>query len=112
MAIKKTNRKPDPVDVHVGKRIRMRRSFLKMSQEKLAEAVNLTFQQIQKYENGVNRVSASRLHQFSKILEVPVQYFFPEYTEKRKEAVGMSDTGQEDFVTDKLLIVTPLGTEL
>ena len=78
-----SERKPHAIDVHVGKRIRMRRCLLNISQEKLAEAVNLTFQQIQKYERGTNRVSASRLFQFARILDVPVNYFYQEYTEGR-----------------------------
>lgn len=68
--------KPDPVDVHVGSRIRMRRLFLGMNQETLAKALGLTFQQIQKYEGGANRVSASRLSATAEILGVPVSYFF------------------------------------
>lgn len=67
---------PNPIDTHVGSRIRMRRMMLKMSQEKLGDAVVLTFQQIQKYEKGTNRVGASRLQQFANILQVPVSFFF------------------------------------
>lgn len=67
---------PDPVDIHVGSRVRMRRLFLGMNQETLAEALGLTFQQVQKYEGGANRVSASRLSAMAEILGVPVQYFF------------------------------------
>src|SRR5208282_2432309 len=69
-------RKPNPVDVHVGTRVRYRRMIIGMSQEKLGEKMNLTFQQIQKYEKGTNRIGASRLFQLSKILEVPIGYFF------------------------------------
>jgi len=64
-----------PVDVHVGMRVRQRRTLLGMSQEKLGEAVGLTFQQIQKYERGANRIGSSRLYEFSKVLDVPVSYF-------------------------------------
>jgi transcriptional regulator with XRE-family HTH domain len=67
-----------PVDVHVGTRVRQRRTLLGMSQEKLGEAVGLTFQQIQKYERGANRIGSSRLYEFSKVLDVPVSYFFEE----------------------------------
>ncbi len=70
---------PRPVDVHVGQRLRMRRTLLGMSQTKLGQAVGVTFQQIQKYERGANRVGASRLYQFSQVLEVPVSYFFDEF---------------------------------
>jgi len=70
--------KPDPVDIHVGNRVRQRRTLMGMSQEKLGIALGLTFQQVQKYERGANRMGASRLHQISKILDVPVEYFFDE----------------------------------
>ncbi|KKJ77177.1 transcriptional regulator [Kiloniella litopenaei] len=68
--------KPNPVDVHVGSRVRLRRTLLGMSQEKLGEAIGLTFQQVQKYERGANRVGASRLYDLARVLEVPVGYFF------------------------------------
>src|SRR3954470_24288824 len=67
-----------PVDVHVGARMRQRRTLLGMSQEKLGTAVGLTFQQIQKYERGANRISSSRLYEFARVLDVPVSYFFDE----------------------------------
>jgi len=67
---------PDPVDVHVGNRIRARRLFLGMNQESLANALGLTFQQVQKYEGGANRVSASRLSQIAEVLGVAISYFF------------------------------------
>jgi len=67
---------PNPVDRHVGARVRMRRMMLSMSQEKLGEALGLTFQQVQKYEKGTNRIGASRLQQISGILQVPVSFFF------------------------------------
>ncbi len=67
---------PNPIDKHVGSRVRMRRVLLGMSQEKLGEALNLTFQQVQKYEKGTNRIGASRLQQISKSLNVPPAYFF------------------------------------
>ena len=69
---------PNPVDVHVGNRMRQRRTLLGMSQEKLGEALGLTFQQVQKYERGMNRVSASRLFDLSRVLDVPIAYFFEE----------------------------------
>src|ERR1700761_2477047 len=69
---------PSPVDLHVGARVRLRRTLLGMSQEKLGNAVGLTFQQIQKYERGANRIGASRLFDMSRVLDVPVQFFFEE----------------------------------
>src|SRR6187431_2197672 len=67
---------PNPTDKHVGARVRMRRMMLAMSQEKLGDALGLTFQQVQKYEKGTNRIGASRLQQISHILQVPVAFFF------------------------------------
>ena len=72
-AVKKV---PNPIDKHVGSRVRMRRMMLGMSQEKLGDALDLTFQQVQKYEKGTNRIGASRLQQMSQILQVPVSFFF------------------------------------
>jgi len=69
-------KKPNPIDIHVGSRIRLRRTMLGMSQEKLGESLGITFQQIQKYEKGTNRVGASRLQQISEILQVPVSFLF------------------------------------
>jgi transcriptional regulator with XRE-family HTH domain len=68
--------KPNPVDVHVGARVRLRRTLLGMSQEKLGDAIGLTFQQVQKYERGANRIGASRLYHLSQVLDVPVAFFF------------------------------------
>ena len=65
---------PNPIDVHVGHRIRLRRTLLGLSQEKLASLLGLTFQQVQKYERGMNRVGASRLWDISKVLEVPINF--------------------------------------
>ena len=67
---------PNPTDQHVGARVRMRRIMLAMSQEKLGAALNLTFQQVQKYEKGTNRIGAGRLQQLSHVLQVPVEFFF------------------------------------
>jgi transcriptional regulator with XRE-family HTH domain len=67
---------PDPVDIHVGARVRTRRLLIGMNQETLARALGLTFQQVQKYEGGANRISASRLSQIAEVLGVPIAYFF------------------------------------
>ena len=69
-------KKPNPIDVHVGSRVRLRRNMLGMSQEKLGEALGITFQQIQKYEKGANRVGASRLQAIATVMNVPVSFFF------------------------------------
>src|SRR4051812_31518125 len=68
--------RPSPIDVHVGSRIRLRRTLLGLSQEKLGDALGLTFQQVQKYERGVNRIGASRLFDLSRVLDVPIGFFF------------------------------------
>src|SRR5271157_4494031 len=77
--------RPSPIDVHVGSRIRLRRTLLGMSQERLGEALGLTFQQVQKYERGVNRVGASRLFDLSRVLDVPISFFFDDMPEGMSE---------------------------
>jgi transcriptional regulator with XRE-family HTH domain len=67
---------PGPVDVHVGARVRMRRTLLGLNQTKLGENLGVSFHQVQKYENGTNRISASRLHDLSRVLDVPIEHFF------------------------------------
>jgi transcriptional regulator with XRE-family HTH domain len=92
-------KKPNPIDIHVGSRIRLRRNILGMSQEKLGESLGITFQQIQKYEKGTNRVGASRLQAISQILEVPPAFFFenaPGGTD------GMMEESQTTYVVDFL----------
>jgi DNA-binding XRE family transcriptional regulator len=99
--------KPNPIDIHVGSRVRLRRTLLGFSQEKLADAIGLTFQQVQKYERGANRIGASRLFELSRVLDVPVSFFFddmsPEVSGRRApHAGGMSDSGQAPFEADAL----------
>jgi len=72
----KNARRPNPMDIHVGSRVRLRRMLLGMSQEKLGDHLGLTFQQVQKYEKGINRIGASRLFDLSKTLGVPISYFY------------------------------------
>ena len=102
---RKTKGTPDGVDRHVGQRLRVRRSLLGMSQEKLADSIGLTFQQIQKYERGLNRISAGRLFQFSKILEVPIGYFYDQYIpqDSAKAKQGLSDNKQASFLSSDTL---------
>jgi len=97
-------KKPNPVDAHVGSRVRLRRMLLGMSQERLGESMGLTFQQVQKYEKGVNRIGASRLFQISKILDVPVQFFFEEapYTGDGNAARGIAEPDSEAFILEFL----------
>src|ERR1700688_2265482 len=95
--------KPTPIDVQVGSRVRLRRNMLGLSQEKLGTAIGLTFQQVQKYERGANRIGASRLHELSRILDVPVQFFFDSTDPVRAPAVaGFAESAQEEFDSDPL----------
>ena len=98
-----TKSSPDPVDIHVGARVRLRRTLLGMSQEKLGKALGLTFQQVQKYERGANRIGSSRLFQLSRILDVPVSFFFDEMLpETTRKAEGMAEDNNQVFEVDKL----------
>lgn len=92
---------PHPVDVHVGKRLRLRRTILGMSQEALGKIIGVTFQQIQKYERGVNRMGSSRLFEFAKAISVPVSYFFEGYEEQGK-VLGMAEGGAPDFEHERM----------
>ena len=99
-----TKKAPNPIDKHVGSRVRMRRMMLSMSQEKLGDSLGLTFQQVQKYEKGTNRIGASRLQQIANILEVPVSFFFegaPEFGVPAP-ATGMNESPSPAYVSDFL----------
>jgi len=94
---------PDPIDIHVGSRVRMRRTLLGMSQEKLGNALGLTFQQIQKYERGANRIGSSRLFKLSQILDVPVNFFFDDMADASgKRSKGFAEGGPKHFEADQL----------
>jgi transcriptional regulator with XRE-family HTH domain len=101
-------RTPNPVDLHVGGRIRMRRRILGVSQERLAEALGLTFQQVQKYERGANRVSASKLYEIARTLQAPITYFFEGLPDPI--ASGQDDANSEQAMHDFLM--TAEGLEL
>ena len=90
----------NPIDGHVGSRVRMRRLMLKMSQSDLADVLGLTFQQVQKYEKGTNRIGASRLQQISQILQVPVPFFFDRAPGQSGAAVEIADS--DSYVNDFL----------
>ncbi|MCG6114270.1 MAG: helix-turn-helix domain-containing protein [Mesorhizobium sp.] len=96
-----TKKKPNPIDTHVGSRIRLRRNMLGLSQEKLGESLGITFQQIQKYEKGTNRVGASRLQAISSILGVPVSFFFEDAPGEVAPG-GFAESQSTDFVVDFL----------
>src|SRR5208283_3836206 len=93
---------PNPIDKYVGSRVRMRRMMLGMSQEKLAGALGLTFQQIQKYEKGTNRISASRLQAISQILDAPVHFFFDGAPHSGKGGYEPGESPSPAYVTDFL----------
>lgn len=117
-ASKKTTRKksaqktkggPDAVDAHVGSRVRLRRMVLGMSQESLGKALGLTFQQVQKYEKGANRIGAGRLKQLADLLDVPVQFFYDD-VDHAAAAPGFAEGAHEDGFMD--LINSPEGVQL
>ncbi len=93
---------PNPIDKHVGSRVRMRRMMLNMSQEKLGDALGLTFQQVQKYEKGTNRIGASRLQQIAHILQVPVSFFFEGAPHLPGQTAGLSEAPSPAYVSDFL----------
>ena len=93
----------DPVDVHVGSRVRLRRTLLGLSQERLGEAVGLTFQQIQKYERGANRIGASRMYDLAHVLDVPVSFFFEEMPDdvKQRDATPVGSPAEEATLVER-----------
>lgn len=95
--------KPNPIDVHVGARVRLRRTLLGMSQEKLGDAIGLTFQQVQKYERGANRIGASRLYDLSRVLDVPVSYFFEELGDAAPPPSGMGEPIAEPYQANPMM---------
>ena len=98
-----TKSTPNPIDIYVGSRLRLRRALFGMSQEKLGNALEITFQQVQKYERGTNRISSSRLFQISRILDVSVSFFFDDMdTEIIKQTEGMAEINKQVLQVDKL----------
>jgi transcriptional regulator with XRE-family HTH domain len=97
-----TKKSPNPIDKHVGSRVRMRRMMVNMSQEKLGEKLGITFQQIQKYEKGTNRIGASRLQQIANVLGVPVGFFFEGAPVPDGSAKGFSEAASPAYVSDFL----------
>ncbi|MGH6931025.1 MAG: helix-turn-helix domain-containing protein [Dongiaceae bacterium] len=98
---------PNPIDVHVGSRLRLRRTLLGFSQERLAEAIGVTFQQVQKYERGTNRIGSSRLFDLARVMDVPVSYFFEGMTaavasRSPSRARGLAESKAEAFELDPM----------
>jgi transcriptional regulator with XRE-family HTH domain len=103
MNVAMTKKTPNPTDKHVGSRVRMRRMMLGMSQEKLGDALSLTFQQVQKYEKGTNRIGASRLQQIAHFLQVPVSFFFEGAPDLPSGVTdGVNDAPSPAYVSDFL----------
>ncbi|MEE2526695.1 helix-turn-helix transcriptional regulator [Hyphobacterium sp. HN65] len=96
--MKRNPREANQIDAHVGSRVRLRRQLLKMSQEKLGDELGVTFQQVQKYERGANRIGASRLFSLSKVLDVPVSFFFDGLS--GVTADGVAETEQSPVIYD------------
>ncbi len=97
---KTSPKRPDSTDTYVGSRVRMHRKILSMSQEKLGEQLGITFQQVQKYEKGANRIGASRLQTISQVLEMPISYFFPQ---EQAAAGGMGESTQSDYISEFMM---------
>ena len=104
-------RRPNPVDLHVGGRVRMRRKLLGVSQEQLADSLGLTFQQVQKYERGANRVSASKLYEIARTLQVPVSFFFDGLADPM-DGSDHDEVGQQAERIVQEFLTTPEGLEL
>jgi len=103
-----TERSPNPVDVHVGSRVRLRRLLLGLSQEKLGDELGVTFQQVQKYERGANRIGASRLYRVAKVLQVPIGFFFEGL--EAAPVAGFAEGDQTPLIDD--FINSPEGVQL
>jgi transcriptional regulator with XRE-family HTH domain len=97
-----TKKSPNPIDKHVGSRVRMRRMMVSMSQEKLGDRLGITFQQIQKYEKGTNRIGASRLQQIAIVLSVPVSFFFEGAPVSDGGGSGLRESPSPAYVSDFL----------
>ncbi len=98
-------KQPNPIDIHVGSRVRLRRMMLGMSQEKLGEQLGITFQQIQKYEKGTNRIGASRLQHIARVLSTPVSFFFedaPGIPSETHAVAGLAEAPATSYVVDFL----------
>ncbi|MCX7338676.1 MAG: helix-turn-helix domain-containing protein [Alphaproteobacteria bacterium] len=106
----KTKNQPYPIDVCIGSRVKLRRSLLGLTQERLAESLGLTFQQVQKYESGTNKIGASRLFQMSQILQVPIEYFFEDILESDSAPGGLREANQAPYKAPNL--ITPMTIEM
>lgn len=110
MGEKPNKRAPHPMDIHVGGRVRLRRMMKGLSQDKLGEELGLTFQQVQKYEKGVNRIGASRLFDIARILEVPVQFFYDDFGDGPESLIGFAETNRAGFADEKTEFLATIST--
>ena len=109
--MKNKGKKPNPIDVHVGSRVRLKRTMLGLSQEKLGDSLGVTFQQVQKYEKGANRIGASRLQQISSILRTPISFFFEGAPgQGAEQSQGFGEDGPAEFAID--FLATSEGLQL
>lgn len=101
---KSSKKVPNPIDIHVGSRVKLRRTMLGLSQEKLGDSLGVTFQQVQKYEKGTNRIGASRLQKISDILKTPISFFFENAPgpDQPTPVQGFGEDEQQDYVVDFL----------
>ncbi len=103
--LERGTRRPNPIDIHVGNRVRLQRMLIGISQEKLGERLGLTFQQVQKYEKGINRIGASRLFELSRVLGVPVQFFYedaPASSAQQSATPGLAERSSDSHVFEFL----------
>ena len=98
------------MDIHVGSRVRLRRMMKGMSQDRLGEELGLTFQQVQKYEKGVNRIGASRLWDIARILEVPVQFFYDDFGDGPETLIGFAETNGSPYLDERADFLSTLST--
>ena len=112
--VRENKRAPHPMDIHVGSRVRLRRMMQGISQDKLGEELGLTFQQVQKYEKGVNRIGASRLYDIARVLDVPVQFFYDDFGDGPETMIGFAETNPktEERADFMQLLSTPEGMQL
>ena len=103
-------KEPNPIDIHVGARVRLKRNLLGLSQEKLGESLGVTFQQVQKYEKGSNRISASKMQKISEVLKTPVAFFFEEAPSSSMHRDGFSEDESTNYVVD--FLSSPEGMQL
>jgi len=97
-----TKKTPNPIDVNVGARVRLKRTMIGLSQEKLGDSLGVSFQQVQKYEKGTNRISASKMHEIAEILQEPVSFFFKDSPGSTSQQTGFAEAENSEYIADLL----------